>query len=66
MITKMASEVLPFDVSSIGAKYLLQPLDLNAGFGHVLFKCSLKHLATARLMFAALCVCRLFVRSRKH
>jgi hypothetical protein len=58
MITIMASEVLPFDVSSIG--------DLNAGFGDVLFKCSLRHLATARLMFAALCVCRLFVRSRKH
>ena len=65
MITIMASEVLPFDVFVDWREYLLQPLDLNAGFGHVLFKCSL-HLATTRLMFAALCVCHLFVRSRKH
>ena len=46
--------------------YAQSTFDLNAGFGHVLFKCSLKHLATTRLMFAALCVCRLFVRSRKQ
>ena len=51
------------------ARISVQPLDLNAGLGHVLFKCSLKHLRLRGLClrpFAfAVCLCAAVSVSRR-